>query len=334
VAALLLAMALSFFGLWELRPPAGLTRLTSRQVGGYLGSAFMGLTLGVVAAPCIGPFILGLLAYVGRTGDPVLGFAYFFMLSLGMGLPLALLGVFSGAIDRLPGSGDWMVWVRKLLGWILVGMAVYLILPILPERFPAAWLLAALAWSAGIHLGWIERTGRSSPRFRWVRRTAGILLAAGGVALLWQAGEGTKGITWTPYRPGLLAEAETEGTPVLLDFSADWCAPCRELEERVFSDPRVVETARAFAAVKVDLTRRNPEHEAVRRRFSVRGVPTVVFLDAQGREIPRLRVESYVEPSDFLNRMQRALEAPSPGEEDPPAIQLYREPETDAPTSG
>ncbi len=324
VAVVLLVMAFSFFGLWELRLPAALNRLASRQVGGYLGSIFMGLTLGVVAAPCIGPFILGLLAYVGQTGDPVLGFAYFFVLSLGMGIPLALLGVFSGAIDRLPGSGDWMVWVRKLLGWILVGMAVYMILPILPDRFSEAWLLAVPAGAAGLHLGWIERTGRSSPRFRWVRRIAGILLLAGGLALLWQAEDRREGISWTPYRPGLLAEAE--GTPVLLDFSADWCAPCRELEERVFSDPRVVEAAEAFVPINVDLTQREPEHESVRKRFNVRGVPTVVFLDARGHEIRGLRVESYVEPSDFLSRMKRALDAP-PIQKEASPIRLFKEPE-------
>jgi len=332
VAAVLLVMASSFFGLWELRPPAALNRLASRRVGGYLGTLFMGLTLGVVAAPCIGPFILGLLAYVGQTGDPVLGFAYFFLLSLGMGLPLALLGVFSGAIDRLPGSGDWMVWVRKLLGWILVGMAAYMVLPILPDRFPGAWLLAGLAGGAALHLGWIERTGRSSPRFRWVRRLAGVLLVAGALSILWQAEEKREGISWTPYRPGMLVEAKAEGTPVLLDFSADWCAPCRELEERVFSDPRVVQAAEAFAPINVDLTRQHPEHETVRKRFDVRGVPTVVFLDAQGREIRRLRVESYVEPSDFLNRMRRALEAPAPAEAQP-RLQLFEgtEGETAAP---
>ncbi len=309
VAAVLVLMALSFFGLWELRPPAALNRLASRQVGGYLGSAFMGLTLGVVAAPCIGPFILGLLAYVGRTGDPVLGFAYFFVLSLGMGLPLALLGVFSSAIDRLPGSGDWMIWVRKLLGWVLVAMAAYMILPLLPEGFPQAWILAGAAGAAGVHLGWIERSGRSGPRFRWVRRAAGVLLIAGGMGVLWQADDRARGIAWTPYRPGVLFEAASEGTPVMLDFSADWCPPCRELEARVFTDARVMEAARGFAALRVDLTRRNPAHETVRERFSVRGVPTVVFLDARGRELRGLRVASYVEPPVFLDRMRQALKA-------------------------
>ncbi len=330
VAAVLLTMALSFFGLWELRPPAALNRLASRRVGGYVGSAFMGLTLGVVAAPCIGPFILGLLAYVGQQGDPLLGFTYFFVLSLGMGLPLALLGVFSGAIDRLPGSGDWMVWVRKLLGWILVGMAVYMILPLLPHRFPQSWLLAGLALAAGAHLGWLEPSGRSSLGFRRIRRGTGILLLAGGLVFLWQSGRQEQGISWTPYRTGILFEAAMEGRPVLLDFSADWCVPCRELDERVFTKPRVVETAGRFATIRVDLTRRKAEHEKVRKRFSVQGVPTVVFLDSQGREILDLRVTSFVEPQVFLNHMQQALEGPA-APVNPSPVRLYEEAEKRGP---
>ena len=105
--------------------------MASKSYAGYFGSLFMGLTLGVVAAPCIGPFVLGLLTWVASMGSPWLGFIVFFTLSLGLGLPLFFLAMFSGKIEKLPRSGEWMLWIRKLMGWILVGMAAYFIRPLL-----------------------------------------------------------------------------------------------------------------------------------------------------------------------------------------------------------
>ena len=131
IAGILVTLASSFFGLWELRIPLGLTRLASKNFGGYFGTFFMGLTLGIVAAPCLGPFILGLLTYVGQMGDPFLGFLYFFVLSIGLGLPLAMLAIFSGALRKLPLSGEWMLWIRKVFGWALIEMAAYLMLPLI-----------------------------------------------------------------------------------------------------------------------------------------------------------------------------------------------------------
>ena len=135
IAAILVFFATSLLGFWELRLPEGLTRLASKSYTGYFGTLFMGLTLGVVAAPCIGPFVLGLLTWVASMGSPWLGFIIFFTLSLGLGLPLFLLAIFSGKIDKLPRSGEWMLWVRKLMGWVLVGMAAYFIRPLFPETW-------------------------------------------------------------------------------------------------------------------------------------------------------------------------------------------------------
>jgi thiol:disulfide interchange protein DsbD len=152
VAVLLIILATSLFGLWELRLPSDLMQAASRSHAGFVGTLFMGLTMGVVAAPCIGPFVLGLLTWVASMGSPWLGFVVFFTLSLGLGLPLFCLALFSGNLSKLPRSGEWMLWVRKLMGWVLIGMAVYFIRPVLPEM--ARILLPAIvALTAGLHLG-------------------------------------------------------------------------------------------------------------------------------------------------------------------------------------
>ena len=144
VALVLVFFATSLFGLWELRMPYALTQAASKSYAGYMGSTFMGLTLGVVASACIGPFILGLLTWVASMGNPLIGFIVFFVLSLGLGLPLFFLALFSGQLENLPRSGEWVVWVRKLLGWVLVGMAAYFIRPVLPKT-AAIFTLAAVA---------------------------------------------------------------------------------------------------------------------------------------------------------------------------------------------
>ena len=132
VAGILLIFATSLFGLWELRLPQSLTQAATKSYAGFFGTLFMGLTLGLVAAPCIGPFVLGLLTWVASQGSAWLGFAVFFTLSLGLGLPLFFLALFSGSLEKLPRSGEWMIWVRKLMGWVLVGLAVHFLRPLLP----------------------------------------------------------------------------------------------------------------------------------------------------------------------------------------------------------
>ena len=311
IACVMVALATSFFGLWELRLPNRLTTAASKNYGGFFGSFFMGLTLGIVAAPCIGPFVLGLLIDVGQRGDPFIGFLYFFILSLGMGLPLALLGVFSGTAQRLPMSGDWMLWVRKAMGWVLMGMAAFILSPLLPADRGFPVVLALLLVAAGIHLGWIDRTGGAFPRFTYFKRILGLLLAAAAcISLLWPAPERVH-IQWAPYDEKHLAQALSEKKPVILDFYADWCEPCRALDDQVFSDPQVVRMSRGFVALRVDLTRRQPYQEALLRKYEVRGVPTVIFLNREGIEERALRTESLVSRARFLDRMSSVLKGPA-----------------------
>ena len=309
VAGIMVAMALSFFGLWELRLPIWLTRPASKNYAGFLGTFFMGLTLGIVAAPCLGPFILGLLIYVGQTGDPFLGFLYFFVLSIGLGLPLAVLAVLSsGAIARLPRSGDWMLWIRRLMGWVLIGMAAFMIGPVVSHLFGRHWLLAGVAAAAGIHLGWLDKTGGTLRIFPYLKKAVGIALVCGGILYLVLATQHVGGIEWRPYDESILEKAVEEKKPVLIDFYADWCGPCRVMEKEVFIDPEVVKLSRNVITMRLDLTSVKPFHDEVMRKYQIRGIPTAVFISRQGVEESSLRIVGAVDKSEFLKRLRLLLE--------------------------
>jgi thiol:disulfide interchange protein DsbD len=310
VAAVLVFLASSFFGMWELRLPSGLTRLASRNFGGYFGSFFMGLTLGIVAAPCLGPFILGLLTYVGQRGDPFLGFSYFFVLSLGLGLPLSVLAIFSGAAERLPVSGQWMVWIRKGLGWVLILMAGYLLEPLMPGSFSRSFLTAALLAAAGVHLGWLDRPRSMSRVFPTVKKIVGGILIGAAILVLWPGPESAPGIHWMPYDPNTISRGAVEKRPLILDFYADWCSPCKALEKKVFRDPEVVALSREFLTVRVDLTRHHPQQEEILKRYNIRGVPAILFMNSQGIEERALRIQSFVGPGEMLKRMKRVVGKP------------------------
>ncbi|MCG6879113.1 MAG: thioredoxin family protein [Deltaproteobacteria bacterium] len=307
IASVMILLATSLFGFWELKLPGGLTQAASKSYAGYFGTLFMGLTLGVVAAPCIGPFVLGLLTWVASMGSPWLGFVIFFTLSLGLGLPLFFLAVFSGRIEKLPRSGEWMMWIRKLMGWVLLGMAAYFIRPVFPKSV-GVFILAAVAFAAGLHLGWFERSRTHSKGFNWIKVIVGTIGLVVAVFLMGTWFMKGPGVEWQPYSQELLAEAKKMNKPVIIDFYADWCAPCRELDEITFHDRDVVAQAeKDFVMIKVDLTRKeNADYKQLLTHYNVKGVPTVVFLNRNGVEKYNLRLVDFLPPVQFLTRMTAA----------------------------
>ena len=309
IGALFLALSLSMFGLYELQPPSSLMNKLggAQQVAGPVGLYLSGLVVGVFAAPCIGPPIVALLAYVGARGDAWFGFLTFFLLSLGLGFPYLLLGSFSGLLTKMPRSGEWMIWIRKLFGVVLVGLALYYFLLAFEPRY-APWMLPFTLLIGGFYLGFLERSGRSNRWFRRLQWAVGVLAIIGGASVYGRMQR--EGVVWEPYSEARIVAAQQAGQPVMLDFYADWCIPCQELELFTFTDERVVDMTQSFVRLKVDLTNyESPEAEQVRERFGVSGVPTVIFLGPDGSEVPRTRVVGFVGADEFLTRVERTRQA-------------------------
>ncbi len=300
IALLIVALALSMFGLFEIRAPHALTDRTGSK-GGALGAVTMGLLVGFVAAPCIGPFVLSLLTYVAAKGSVAAGFGLFFTLAMGLGLPYLVLGTVSGSLAKLPRSGEWMEAVRRVFGFALLALAVWFVRPLLPPR---VWDLgvAAPLLAGGIWLFFFEKSGRGLGWFKAVRAAVALALLAAGVAFALPRKAADR-LVFSPYSETALSAAA--GRPVVIDFSADWCLPCRELEERTFTDPAVVAAGKGWVFLKADLTRTgSPEVEALKERWGIRGVPTLIFLGPDGKEAGE-RLVGFEPPEAFVSRLSR-----------------------------
>ena len=297
VALVLVALALSMFGLYDIRMPTALMQKAGARRG-VAGAYAMGLLVGVVAAPCVGPVVLGLLAFVAATQDALLGFLFFFVLSLGLGLPFLFLAAFSGRIATLPRAGAWMEGVKKVFGWILLAMAAYFVRTALPGA-AGAWLLTAVLVIGAVALLVVHRTLKIGAR----AAVAVLFLAA--AAFFAPATRAEAGApAWAPYDPAKIAAA---GRPALVDFSASWCLPCIELDKKTFSDPRVREALARRGLYKADMTKAAAaETMALAEKFGILGVPTVIFLDASGQERKDLRLVGFEEPDAFLARLAKA----------------------------
>jgi len=302
IAAMLLVLAAASFGLLSLQPPVWLMRSAGTARPGYVGAVVMGLGMGVVAAPCIGPIVLGLLLMVQQSASAVLGFALFFTLAIGLGLPYVALALAAGSIRRLPRSGEWLAWIEQWFGFVLVGLALYFIDPLVPGRLITR-ILPYYAASVGIFLGFVSSAGRKSQPFFVIRLTVGITAVAVLAYLLIPSRSSPAELRFRPFDPVLLRTALVDRKAVVVDFSADWCVPCREMEHTTFADPAVVQQASNFVWLKANLTAANPRNTALMKQFDVAGVPTTIFIDSRGRV--RVSRAGYIGPQEFLGYLMQ-----------------------------
>ncbi|MGE5430570.1 MAG: cytochrome c biogenesis protein CcdA [Syntrophomonadaceae bacterium] len=294
VALVLFALSLSMFGVYEFKLPDALVAKAGGAKGGYFGAFFMGLTMGIVAAPCIGPFVLGLVTFVGAKGDPFYGFMMFFFLALGLGFPYLLLALFSGKIKNLPRAGMWMEAVKHIFGFILLGMALYFLDPVLPKSF-GKYVLPVYMIGASLYLLIFDRSAVSVKWMKYLKTSFSVLIIAAAVYMLLP--EKKSAPEWKYYSEEAYTTSLNNGKPMIIDFFADWCIPCKELDGMTFSNARVIDESRRFHAYKVDMTKSSDAAETIRNKFKIVGMPTVLIINSKGKEVQR--ITGFVKADEF-----------------------------------
>lgn len=307
IAVVLVGLSLSMFGVYEFWLPRGLMNAAGQTKSGIVGSLFMGLTMGIIAAPCVGPLVVGLLTYVAMRQSVVLGFFMFFTLSLGLGLPYLFLAIFSSRLSSLPRSGAWMVGVRVIFGLVLMAMAIYFLQPLL-----GAWggiLMAVFLFGAGVYLI-IEKNGNDARAFLMIKRIIAVALMAIALWLMIPSGSKIENrIDWVePNTDQEFISAIQRGKPAMIDFYADWCIPCKEMDRITFSHEDVIDRSKLYTMIKVDLSREKGEFEkSVQQQFQIKGVPTYLFISSEGKEKTDLRSTGFEKPEEFVKRLEAGL---------------------------
>jgi thioredoxin:protein disulfide reductase len=317
-ALVFVALALSMFGFYDLRLPGFLhERLHSahqRLRGGQIASvAAMGVLSAIIVSPCVAAPLAGALLYIAQTRDVLLGGAALFVMALGMGVPLLAVGVSEGAL--LPKAGAWMTGVRKFFGALLLAVAIWIVSPVIA---PLAQLLAwsALLIGSAVFLRALDPLAAGASGWARLWKAAGIMALVAGVSLLVSVFSGkpegvrpaAAPLPW--IRVASLGELEgrlkSPGKPVMLDFYADWCVSCKEMERFTFTDPKVRAELDQMLLLQVDVTANNAHDRALLKRFSLFGPPGIVFFDADGREIKGLRVIGYQNAERFVKTLSLA----------------------------
>ena len=332
-ALLLVTLALSQFGLYELQLPSSWqTRLadaSGRFAGGKLDSVFaMGALSALIVGPCVAAPLAGALLYISQTRDVVIGGGALFAMAVGMSVPLLLIGVSAGAL--LPRAGLWMESVKRLFGVLLMAVAMWTISPVIPVWAEMlAW--AALFIISAVYLRVFDTLPDQAGGWLRLWKGVGVVLVLLGAALIVGAASGGRDVlrpleqlasirgnkdaaalAWARIDSVEQLDAALAGTggkPILLDFYADWCVSCKEMERFTFTDPGVAGRLADFELLRVDVTSNSDRDKALLKRFHLFGPPATVFLDGRGRELQGTRVIGFERAADFLTTLTRAASA-------------------------
>ena len=315
-------LALSMFGLFTLQLPSSLqtklSLLSQQQKAGAFGGVFlMGMIAGLVASPCTSAPLSGALLYVAQSGDLFTGAITLYLLALGMGVPLILITLFGNKI--LPKSGMWMETVKKLFGFVMLALPVFLISRILPDEWtPRLWAMLGTAFFIWFAFQ-MPKNGTG-----WVFRILFLVAAMISVKPLqtWVWGESqapsaveNKAVSHVEFKK-VKSEAELQQVLVennkplvMLDLYADWCVACKEFEKETFSDPRVQKTFGDMLLLQVDMTKNSEENRALMTKYKVLGLPTILFFNRDGKEIEGSRVNGFMPPVEFLQWIEKISKA-------------------------
>jgi thiol:disulfide interchange protein DsbD len=331
-ALLFVVLALSMFGFYELQLPTALqSRLSdtaNHRRGSYGGIVAMGALSALIVGPCVAAPLAGALLYIAQTGDASLGGLALFALALGMGAPLIAVGVASRSL--LPHTGPWMEGVKRFFGVLLLATAIWIAQPVLPA------LLVMLAWAAlliasSIYLHALDPLPAHAKGWHKLWKGVGVIALLAGASILIGAAAGSR----DPLQPlsvlrGGAAAAEAKPVfepvrsvaelearlsaatrPVMLDFYADWCVSCKEMERFTFADPQVTARLAGFTLLKADVTANDAEHQALLKRFGLFGPPGILFFGPGGREIDSARTVGFVPAESFAASLDRVIAASS-----------------------
>ena len=328
-ALVFVVLSFSMFGFYELQLPTALQSKLSEESGHLrggrgIGVFAMGALSALIVGPCVAAPLAGALLYIGQTGDAVLGGTALFVMALGMGAPLIAVGTAGGSL--LPKTGPWMEGVKKGFGVLLLATAVWLLTPVVPPVVPMlAW--AALLIVPAIYLHALDPLPQHAKGWQRFWKGIGIVMLLTGAALLIGALAGSRDplqplaglrtqavageirkLSFEPVRSVAELEARLAAVdrPVMLDFYADWCVSCKEMERYTFADPVVREKLAGFTLLKADVTANSPDDKALLARFGLFGPPGIVFFTSGGKEVQGLRVVGFQEATTFLLTLDKA----------------------------